>query len=183
MVAGWFETTGSRIVYEGRGTVRIDTVQMPDGDEAEREIVEMPDAVAVVAVTDTSEVFLLKQYRQAVGTYVLEIPAGIIDDEDASPAAAARRELVEEIAHDGEVEPLTVFLNSAGWSTERTHVFLARAPRPAVAPDGFVVEHEELDMEIVRLPMTQAVALVASGEISDSKTVIGLLLADRALAG
>lgn len=181
-MAGWFETTGSRTVYDGRGKVRIDTVRMPDGDETEREIVEMPDAVAVVAVVD-DEVFLLKQYRQAIGTYVLEIPAGIIDDEDASPAAAGRRELVEEIGHDGDLEPLTVFLNSAGWSTERTHVFLARAPQPAAIPEDFVVEHEEADMEIVRLPLEKAVALVGSGEISDSKTVIGLLLADRALAG
>lgn len=180
-MAGWFETTASRTVYEGRGRVRIDTVRMPGGDEAEREIVEMPDAVAIVPVTDDREVFLLKQYRQAVGTYVLEIPAGIIDAEDASPAAAGRRELIEEIGHDGELEPLTVFLNSAGWSTERTHVFLARSPRPAEIPDDFEVEHEEADMEVVRLPLVEAVALVGSGEISDSKTVIGLLLADRAL--
>lgn len=180
-MAGWFETTGSRTVYDGRGKVRIDTVRMPDGDEAEREIVEMPEAAAVVAVVD-GEVFLLKQYRQAMGTYVLEIPAGIIDDEDTSPAAAGRRELVEEIGHDGELEPLTVFLNSAGWSTERTHVFLARSPQPAPIPEDFVVEHEEADMEVVRLPMDEAVALVGSGEITDSKTVIGLLLADRALA-
>lgn len=182
-MAGWFETTSSRTVYEGRGTVRIDTVRMPDGDEAEREIVAMPNAVAIVPVTDDGEVFLVKQYRQAIGTYVLEVPAGIIDDEDDSPEAAGRRELVEEIGHDGTLEPLTVFLNSAGWSTERTHVYLARSLQPAEVPADFVVEHEEADMEVVRLPLSQAVALVASGEISDSKTVIGLLLADRALTG
>lgn len=180
-MAGWFETTASRTVYEGRGTVRIDTVRMPDGEEAEREIVEMPDAVAIVPVTADDEVFLLKQYRQAIGTYVLEVPAGIIDDEDDSPEAAGRRELAEEIGHDGELEPLTVFLNSAGWSTERTHVFLARELRPTGVPEDFVVEHEEADMEVVRLPLAKAVALVATGEISDSKTVIGLLLAGRAI--
>ncbi|MEX2626301.1 MAG: NUDIX hydrolase [Ilumatobacteraceae bacterium] len=182
-MTGWFETTDRRTVYEGRATVRIDTVRMPDGAEVEREIVEMRSAVAIVAVTADREVFLLKQYRQAVGAYVVEIPAGIIDPDDPSPAAAAHRELVEEIAHDTQhLEPLTVFLNSAGWSTERTHVFLARAPQPTPVPDDFEVEHEEADMEVVRLPMSEALALVLAGEVADAKTVIGLLLAERALA-
>lgn len=183
-MAGWFETTERRTVYDGRATVRIDTVRMPDGDEVEREIIEQPSAVAIVPVTDQGEVFLLKQYRHAVGAYVLEIPAGIIDPEDPSPVAAAHRELVEEIAHDSDhLEPLTVFLNSAGWSTERTHVFLARAPRPTPIPEDFAVEHEEADMEVVRLPMSEALALVLAGEIADGKTVLGLLLAERRLSG
>lgn len=182
-MAGWFETTDRRTVYEGRATVRIDTVRMPDGDDVEREIVEMPSAAAIVPVTAGGEVLLVKQYRQAVGAYVLEIPAGIIDPEDPSPEAAAHRELIEEIAHDcDELELLTVFLNSAGWSTERTHVYLGRSPRPTAIPDDFTVEHEEADMEVVRLPMIEAVALVAGGEIADGKTVVGLLLAQRALA-
>ena len=183
-MAGWFETTDRRTVYDGRATVRIDTVRMPEGEEVEREIVEMPSAVAIVPVTDEGEVFLLKQYRQAIGAYVLEVPAGIIDPEDASPEAAGHRELIEEIAHDAaDFESLTVFLNSAGWSTERTHVYLARSPQPQPAPDDFVVEHEEADMEVVRLPLTEAIALVSAGEIADGKTVIGLLLAERALSG
>ncbi|MFA9445157.1 NUDIX domain-containing protein [Egicoccus sp. AB-alg6-2] len=183
-MAAWFETTDRRTVYEGRAKVRIDTVRMPDGDEVEREIVEQHHAVAMVAVTDDREVFLLKQYRQAVGAYVLELPAGIIDPDDPSPEAAAHRELIEEIGHDtDELQSLTVFLNSAGWSTERTHVFLARDPQPAPIPDDFVVEHEEADMEVVRLPLAEAVALVAAGEVTDAKTVIGLLLAERALSG
>lgn len=183
-MTGWFETTDRRTVYDGRATVRIDTVRMPDGDEVEREIIEQHSAVAIVPVTDDGEVFLLKQYRQAVGAYVIEIPAGIIDPEDPSPVAAAHRELVEEIAHDSErLEPLTTFLNSAGWSTERTHVFLARSPQPTPPPDDFTVEHEEADMEVVRLPISEALALVLAGEIADAKTVIGLLLAEPALSG
>ena len=179
-MAGWFETTDRRTVYDGRVTVRIDTVQMPDGTVADREIVEQLSAVAIVPLADDGEVFLLKQYRQAVGAYVLEIPAGLLDIEGESPETGARRELVEEIGHDcDELQPLTEFLNSAGWSTERTHVFAARGLRPTAAPDDFVAAHEEADMEVVRLPFDEAVALVAAGEITDAKTVIGLLLVDH----
>ncbi|GGI04923.1 NUDIX domain-containing protein [Egicoccus halophilus] len=181
-MTAWFETTRQRTVYEGRARVRIDTVRMPEGEEVEREIVEQRSAVAVVPVTPDGEVFLLKQYRQSVGAYVLEIPAGQLDDDDPSPADAARRELVEEIGHDaGELESLTVFLNSAGWTTERTAVFLARDPQPAPRPEDFVAEHEEADMEVVRLPFDEALALVMAGEITDAKTVVGLLLAARTL--
>ncbi|MFA9428582.1 NUDIX domain-containing protein [Egicoccus sp. AB-alg2] len=178
----WFETTDRRTVYDGRATVRIDTVRMPDGDEVEREVVEQMPAVAVVPVTDDGEVYLLKQYRQPVGAYVLEVPAGVLDVDGEAPEDAARRELVEEISHDcDELVPLTVFLNSAGWSTERTHVYLARGLRPTSPPDDFVVEHEEADMEVVRLPFKEALALVVAGEVADAKTVVGLLLAALAL--
>jgi 8-oxo-dGDP phosphatase len=176
-VASWFETTEVRTVYEGRSTVRLETVRMPEGDDAEREVVVHDDAVAVLPVTDAGEVILLKQYRQAVRAYVLEVPAGTLD-EDEPPEAAGRRELAEEIQHEvGELLHLVTFMNSSGWTTERTHVYLARKLTPTARPEGFEPEHEEADMEVLRMSAADAVQLARAGQVHDAKTVIALLLA------
>jgi ADP-ribose pyrophosphatase len=175
--ATWFTTTDRRTVHDGFSTVHVDRVRMPDGSETDREVVEHPDAVAVVPVMDDGTVVLLRQYRHPVGGYVLEIPAGILDVEGESVADAGRRELAEEIRMQaGRLDHLTTFWNSAGWNDERTHVYLGRDLRPA-EPDGFTAEAEEADMEIVRLPLADALAAVRDGTITDAKTVVGLLLA------
>lgn len=176
----WYETLDSRVVYDGRSTVRVDTVRMPDDDHAEREIVDHMSAVAVVPVLGDGTVVMLRQYRHAVGQYLLEIPAGVLDVEGEDEADAAQRELAEEVGmRAGRLEHVTTFHNSAGWTTERTHVFVGRDLEEVPRPEGFDLEHEEADMEVVRLPLDDAVAAVAAGEITDAKTVIGLLLAAR----
>lgn len=175
----WFTTTASRQVYDGFSRVRVDTLQTPSGKEIEREVVERLGAVAVVPVDTEGRVLLLRQYRHPIGGYVLEIPAGLLDVEDEAPEHAARRELAEEIAYDvDELLPLTAFLNSAGWCTERTHVFLGRDCRPGEMPEGFVPDSEEADMEIVPLSIEDALDAARTGVITDAKTVIGLLLAE-----
>jgi 8-oxo-dGDP phosphatase len=177
-VTSWYETTDVRTVYEGRSTVRIETVLMPEGEEAEREIVVHDDAVAVVPVTDEDEVVLLRQYRQPVRGYVLEVPAGTVDGDDGTLEETVHRELAEEVQLEaGELVHLVTFLNSSGWTTERTHVYLARRLSPTARPDGFELEHEEADMEVLRMSVDDAVALARSGQISDAKTLISLLLA------
>lgn len=179
----WFETVDSREVYAGFSTVRIDTVRTPDGQQIEREIVERVGAVAIVPIDTEGRILLLKQYRQPVGGYVLEIPAGLLDVPDEEPEAAARRELAEELQHDaGELEHLITFVNSAGWATERTHVYLARRCTPGQAPDGFVAESEEADMEVVPMAAADAFQAAHSGDLVDAKTVIGLLLAEARVA-
>lgn len=175
-----FETLDSRRVYEGRATVRVDTVRQPDGDHAQREIVEQMEAAAVVPLLPNGEVVLVRQYRQPTGDRLLEIPAGVMDEPGETPDQTAVRELREEVAlAPGDITPLTTFWNSAGWSTERTHLYLATDCREVARPDDFVAAHEEADMEIVRLPLHAAVAQVADGRITDAKTVVGLLLAAR----
>lgn len=175
---GWYETRSSETVYEGFSTVKVDEVRMPDGSTAEREYVVHDDAVAVVPVLDDGSVLLLKQYRHPVGRYILELPAGKMDEEGESPDETGRRELREETGHTAdELVHLVTFENSAGWSDEHTHVFLARGVREASPPEGFEPEHEEADMEIVRIPFEDALAQARAGELTDAKTVIGLLLA------
>ena len=175
--AAWFETLEVREVYSGRSTVRIETVRMPDGSEAEREVIEHLDAVAVVPVTEAGDVLLVRQYRQPLRGYLLEIPAGVLDVEGESPSAAARREVLEEVEHEvDELLHLTTIVNSGGWTNERTHIYLGRGARPATTPSGFAAEAEEADMEVVRIPLRDAVAAVHEGELSDAKTVVGLVL-------
>lgn len=181
-VPGWFETLDSREVYSGFSRIRVDTVRTPEGTEVEREVVERVDAVAIVAVAADGHVLLLKQYRHPIGGYVLEIPAGLLDVDDEEPEAAARRELAEELHHEArEMVHLTTFLNSAGWCTERTHVFLARGCTPSRAPEGFVADSEEADMETVAMPAEAAIESVREGSITDAKSVVGLLLAEPLL--
>ena len=179
-----YEVTSSDVTHQGAlSTVRLDDVAMPDGSVAQREVVEHPSAVAVVPVEPDGRVVLIRHYRHAVAATLVEIPAGKLDVDGEAPEAAARRELLEEVALDADVfEQLTCFYNSSGWTDEMTTVYLARDARLGAAPDDFVADGEEADLEIVRLPLAEAVAQVHSGQINDAKTVIGLLLAARRLA-
>jgi 8-oxo-dGDP phosphatase len=174
----WYRTLDVREVYRGRASVRIETVRTPDGQDVERELVSQFDAVAVVPITVRGDVLLLRQYRHVVGGYLLELPAGVLDVPDEDPEAAARRELAEEVQHDaGVLEHLLTFHNSAGWSDERTHLYLARDVVPGQAPSGFEATAEEADMEVVALALDDAIAAARAGELTDAKTALGLLLA------
>lgn len=174
-----YEVEDSRVTHEGQlSTVRVDRVVMPDGKVTEREVVEHPSAVAVVAVDVDGRVVLLRQYRHPVGGYLLELPAGKLDVDGESPEDAARRELVEEAGvAAGELVELVAFHNSAGWNDERTIVYLSADVDDAEAPDGFTAEAEEADMQVVRMPLAEAVAMAERGEITDAKTIVGLLVA------
>src|SRR5207248_7861028 len=93
------KTMKSEYIYRGRVvTLRIDTTVMPDGHEVRREVVEHHGAVAIVPRLDDGTILMIRQYRQAVGESILEIPAGTLEDGE-DPAACAQRELEEEIGY------------------------------------------------------------------------------------
>jgi 8-oxo-dGTP pyrophosphatase MutT (NUDIX family) len=181
--ASAYEVLSSRSPYTGaRIAVRVDTLAMPDGSTAEREVVAVDDAVAVVALDERRRVCLLRQYRHPFGERVLELPAGKIDVASESPLQTARRELEEEAKlRSEEWSQLTCFLNSAGWTTERTHLFLAEGVY-AGGGEKFVATGEEADLELAMVPLDECVAMIDGGEIFDAKTIAGLLLAARRLA-
>lgn len=172
-----YEVISSEEAFTSRfTTIRVDQVRMPDGKVTDREIAEHPSAVGAVALDDDGQVVLLRQYRHAFGRKFLELPAGKLDVEGEDPAEAMHRELAEEVQlAAGTMTHLVTFTNSAGWTTERTSVYLATDLSPAPRPDGFVLEHEEADMEVLRVPLSEAVAMVHDGRIVDVKTVVGLL--------
>lgn len=180
---GDYEVRSSKVAHEGvLSTIRVDEVTMPDGGTAEREVVEHDNAVAVLAISD-GQVVLLRHYRHAVAERQLEIPAGKLDVEGEAPIDAARRELLEEVGLEAvSLEPLIHFYNSAGWSDEATTIYLTDDVRPGSPADDFTAEHEESDLEVIRMDLDEALARVDSGEIRDAKTVIGILLAARKFA-
>ena len=163
----------SRIIYGGKkATLRLDTIELGGGNTSIREIVEHPGVVAVVPIDSDGNVVLVRQYRLAAEAALLEIPAGVMDPGE-TPEKAAQRELAEEIGmRAGRLTPLAGFFVSPGISTEFIHLFLGEDLAPAEAEAD-----EDEDIVIRRLVLSDAVDLIATGEICDAKTVTGLLLA------
>ncbi|MBN1889979.1 MAG: NUDIX hydrolase [Thermoflexales bacterium] len=169
----------SRRLYEGRVlNLRVDDVRLPDGRPTVREIVEHGGAVAVVALDDDDYVLLIKQYRYAVGQVLIELPAGVLEPGE-DPQACAARELEEETGCRAAVfEPLVTIYPSPGYTTEIIHLFIARHLEMGTP-------HPEADeyIELMRVPFTEALAMVERGEmrICNSIAIIGLLTAARKL--
>ncbi len=153
------------------------TVRLPDGALAPREIVLHRGAAAVVAVDDAGFVTLVRQHRVAVGEVTLEIPAGKLDAPGEDPLVCAKRELEEETGLRAQRwQPLTVLLTTPGFSSERIALYLATGLSAAKAhPD----EDEFLD--VVRMPLGEAIERVMRGELCDGKSAVGLLMAGRLL--
>src|SRR5712692_6013281 len=160
-----------REIYAGRVvTLRLKYLRQPDGRTHLREIVEHAPGAAIVAVDADGQVLLVRQHRPAVDANLLELPAGLVDPGE-QPLDAARRELAEETGFSADhVEPLVRFYTSPGFSTELIYIFVATGLREAT------VDHdEEEEIELVRMPVEDAIHQVLDGEISDAKTVAGLL--------
>lgn len=164
---------GSRRVYEGHVvSLRVDDVELPSGHRQTREVIEHRGAVAVVPLIE-GDVFLVRQFRRAAGRALLEIPAGSMEAGE-EPEACLQRELAEEIGmRAGQVTHMVSFYPSPGFLTEVVHVYVAYKLSP------HRLDSEEEDLEVVRLPLARARALVGQ-EIVDAKSIIGLLLASGA---
>lgn len=150
----------------------------PAGERFVRDVVRSPGAVAIVAVLDGADgpdTLLVRQYRPAIDAWLMEIPAGLRDKPGEDPAATAARELIEETGYQAAtLEPLTEFLNAAGMTDQRTHIFLARdLTEVGSAGDGV----EEAYLELHRVPLAEVRAMIERRELVDAKTIIGLLLA------
>jgi ADP-ribose pyrophosphatase len=176
-----FEVLATEEVYSGRViSLRRDTVAMPGGGVSVREVVHHPGAVGIVALDDEDRVVMLRQYRHPVGERMWELPAGLRDADDEPPAATARRELAEEVGLAAERwSLLTTHYPSPGFCDELVHVYLAEGLRDVGKPADFLVEHEELDMTVERVPLADAVQRVFDGTIRNSLAVIGVLATDR----
>ncbi|MCU1376357.1 MAG: hypothetical protein JWO68_3643 [Actinomycetia bacterium] len=176
-----FRLLGEEVRYRGPFlTVVKGSYEGPGGERFEREFLRHPGAVAIVAVVD-GEVVLVRQFRAAVGRDLLEIPAGLLDVEGEEREAAAARELEEEVGLrlTGPLEHLVDYYPSAGMADHQVGIYLATSTEPCAArPQG----HEEQTMTIERVPLADLDRLVASGDVADGKTIVGLLLARDRLA-
>jgi ADP-ribose pyrophosphatase len=166
------KTLKRRYVFEGRLIkVRIDTVATADGRHAEREIVEHPDAVVMVALDKDDNVLLVNQYRAPLGKNLLEIPAGVIEKSEEAEATVVR-EMQEETGYKPQkVEFLTGFYTSPGFSNEYLHLYMVTD----LVPSRLEAE-DTAGIELVRVPVSQINEMILSGRIQDAKTTAGLLL-------
>ena len=161
-----------KIVFEGRYVrTEVRTVQLPDGRETTREVVSPPNAVGVLPLDRSGNVFLVRQYRTALERVILEIPAGILE-KDEKPEETGRRECEEEVGMiPGRMERLCGFYHSVGFSTGRIEIYLATELKESSHVHR---EHGEF-LEKVIMPFEELTRMVFSGEIVDSKTIIATL--------
>jgi ADP-ribose pyrophosphatase len=182
---GYRLVDSKEIARGGFLTFSKETFESPAGERFVRWIVEHPGAVAAVPVEqgpDGPEVIFVRQWRPVMRDFLLEIPAGKLDVPGEDPDDAMARELAEEIQQrPGRLVKLSTFWNSPGFSTERTHVYIALDLSPCDRPEA--AKEEEQDMTIERFPLADVGRLIATGEITDAKTIIGLTLAERYLVG
>jgi 8-oxo-dGTP pyrophosphatase MutT (NUDIX family) len=179
MSAG-FAQESENVVFKGHIiTVGQGTFRAPDGTTFSRDIVRHPGAVAVVPLLADDRFALVRQYRAPIDAELLELPAGLKDIEGEAPIDAAQRELVEETGlRAGRLEPLTRFVNSAGFSDEEIEIFLAtELSEEATAFHGI----EEQHMTVERVTFDEALAMIHNGELRDAKSVVGILLTLRRL--
>lgn len=153
--------------------VERDRLREESGIEVVRDVVRHPGGAGALPLFDDGRVALVKQYRHPARRELLEIPAGRIGN-DETPEQCAAREVEQEIGfRAGRMEKLAKFYSTPGFCEERLYVYLATG----LIPGSQNLDHDEL-IEIVYLPLDEAVRMAERGEIEDSKTIIALLMAN-----
>lgn len=163
----------SEIKYQGNVlSMREDVVELPNKSVSKREVVQHNGAVGIVALNDKNEVILVKQFRAGIGRVTVELPAGKLEKGE-QPLECGMRELEEETGYVAEnFEKLTAFATSPAILEEIIHVYLATGLKETqVNPD------DDEFVETVIMPIADAKKMIATGEIEDGKTIIGILLA------
>lgn len=164
-------TKGSNKVYEGRVlSLRVDTVELPDGRETTREVVEHPGSVVIVPMLDPDRVVLVRQFRLPAEEALWELPAGTLGRGE-DPDECAARELVEETGYRaGKLRRFCSFYTAPGYSSELIHAYLAT---DLVGVGQRVEEDEFIRVSVVEL--SEALRMIDEGEIRDGKTICGVL--------
>lgn len=162
--------------FEGKIlSVRVDTVDLGQGRPVSREVVEHRSAVCILPVGRDGTVYLVRQYRHAVGMQMLEAPAGLIEDGE-TPEQAAARELREETGASGILTPLGDFYPTPGYCTERIFLFFAQ-----VDSFGDPDPDEDEYLQVERIPFEVFYGQACDGTLSDGKTVAAALRAENCL--
>lgn len=163
-----------RIGYQGSFlTIWREQVELPGGRSIELDVVRHPGAAAIVPFESETDVVLIRQFRHAAGGTLLEVPAGKLEDE--APEICAARELEEEVGRRaGRFEALGSILTTPGFTDEVIHLFAAFELEPVPT------RHESDEViEVVRMPLREAVDLIWRGELRDAKSALALLHAAR----
>ena len=164
-------------IYKGKLLdVWKDKVQLPDGKPSYREFIKHPGAVVIIPVLPDGKIGLIRQYRYPMGMEQIELPAGKLDESE-SHLVTAGRELEEEIGYKaGSLTELTEIHPCIGYSDERMWIYIAeqlKVTKTNTDQDEFI--------ELMPTGLEEAVEMVWSGKITDVKTIIGILWAQRLL--
>lgn len=168
----------SRVVYDGLvWDVRRDRVDL-GAEVVERDVVDHPGAVGVLALDEQGRVALIQQYRHPVGTRLWEIPAGLLDIAGEDPRAAAERELAEETdLRASQWAVLADYFTSPGFTSEAIRLYLARGIEQVPVAERHIRTGEERDMPLRWVPLDQAHEAILAGRIQNPHTVIAILAA------
>ena len=169
------ETVVSKeVVFPGK-IIRLEhwQVTLPNGEKALREVACHPGAAAIVALDEEDRLILVRQCRVAVDRITLEIPAGKLDSAEEDPFLCARRELSEETGLDAaEWQKLTVLETTVGFCNERIHMYLATG-----LSQGECHPDEDEFVDVIRMPLREALERTMRGEFRDGKTALGVMMA------
>ncbi len=170
-------TLESKSVYQGKiVNLRVDTVRLPSGRVATREVVEHSNSVCIVPIDENGDVILVRQYRTPTQSPLLELPAGGVEAGEVSEETV-QRELQEETGYRaGNLQHLASFWLAPGWCDEFMHAYLATH----LSPSKLVGDDDE-NIVVERVSLDRAIELIGTGEIEDVKSIAGLLLAERVL--
>ncbi|MEK3878700.1 NUDIX hydrolase [Paenibacillus sp. FSL M7-0420] len=163
------ETLSTKPIFAGHIiSLQVDTVRLPDGNTATREVVKHPGAVAVLALNQ-GKMLVVEQYRQPMHRTEVEIPAGKLDPGE-DPLAAAGRELQEETGfHSGGLRLLKSFYTSPGFADEIIHLYVTEDAQP-----GEMALDEDEFLEVSELTLEEAYQYIADGRIADAKTMMAV---------
>src|SRR5215831_12439131 len=170
----------SKIVFKGKVfSVHRDEVIEPSGVKNTREVIRHNGSVVILAVDESKnpadpDVILERQYRHAARQFLLELPAGRVEPGE-STLAAAKREMIEETGYRAKRWTLlTKYFASPGFLGEWMQIYLARDIR-----EGTSQPEDDEQIEVRRIPLSEALAMATTNRIHDGKTLIGLMLYDR----
>ena len=174
------ETNSKEVVFKGRVwdvvTDRFDFA----GVELARDYIAHPGAVAVIAVNESQEILMIRQYRRPVGTYLWELPAGLLDVAGEPEVEAAKRELAEETGYKAAtIAHLITFHPSPGGNSESISIFFAQGLTKV--DYDYVQTGEEVDLQPTWVPLKEAVASVLASEIKNSIAMLAILTLARKL--
>jgi ADP-ribose pyrophosphatase len=160
----------TKTIFKGKVvTLNLETVTLPNGTTVELEVVRHPGAAAIVPLKDERTVVLIRQYRLAAGGFIYEIPAGKLHPGE-DPRDCAAREIEEEIGYRaGRIDRLETFFTAPGFTDEVMHLFLATG----LTKTAQKLDHDEV-LEVVEMPLEDAIARIRDGTIRDAKTIVGL---------
>ena len=171
----------SKLAYKGKVfSVFTDKVEEPGAGVNVRDVIRHSGSIVILAVDESKnpgdpDIILERQYRHAAGQFLIELPAGRIEPNEA-PLAAAKREMIEETGFRARRwTHLTKYFASPGFLGESMNIYLARDIR-----EGAAMPEDDEQIEVIRLPLSEVLALIAADKIHGGKTLIGVLFYDAA---